>query len=106
MYELRVTEHIMIAHSLPDPYFGPAQQLHGATYIVHARLQTSRLNDKMVVMDIGQLTDFLKLVLNPINYKNLDDIAGFKNILTTTEFLASYIHKELGKQISPFSVAC
>lgn len=102
MYELRVTDHIMIAHSLADPFFGPAQHLHGATYIVHAKLQTPKLNKQMVVMDIGQLSELLKRVLADLNYKNLDDVEALRNKLTTTEFLASYIHELLSTEIHPY----
>ncbi len=102
MYELRVTDHIMIAHSLPDPFFGPAQQLHGATYIVHARLKTPSLNEKQVVMDIGQLSELLKKILADLNYQNLDEIPALDKQLTTTEFLASYIHGLLSNEIAPF----
>lgn len=102
MYKLRVTDHIMIAHSLPDPFFGPAQQLHGATYIIHAKLKTPNLNKQMVVMDIGLLSVLLKKVLANLNYKNLDDVDALQNKLTTTEFLASYIHELLSKEIHPY----
>ena len=97
MYELRVTDHIMIAHSLADPFFGPAQHLHGATYIVHAKLQTPKLNKQMVVMDIGQLSELLKRVLAELNYKNLDEVEDLKGQITTTEFMARYIHDQIAR---------
>jgi len=101
MYELRVSDHIMIAHSLPDPFFGPAQQLHGATYTVHAILRTPALNPQAVVVDIGEAIRLLKEVLSGLNYRNLDALPEFQGRLTTTEFLAAHIHQALADRLAP-----
>ncbi len=85
----------MIAHSLPDPVFGPAQNLHGATYVVDAEFQRPELNQHKIVLDIGLATDLLKEVLAPLAYQNLDELPQFKGELTTTEYLARYIHDQL-----------
>lgn len=99
MFIVSVTEHIMIAHSLPDPFFGPAQHMHGATYIVKVSFKKEKLNDKNVVIDIGLATEITKDVLSELAYQNLDTLPQFKGILTTTEFLAQYIHGKIRKQI-------
>lgn len=82
----------MIAHSLQHPGFGPAQQLHGATYIVDATFKSEVLTDMNIVIDIDKALKVLEEAIKPLDYKNLDEIPALKNILTTTEFLASYIH--------------
>lgn len=82
----------MIAHSLPDPAFGPAQQMHGATYVVDAEFQSQSLNQHAIVIDIGIAHEVLKKALAPLAYQNLDEIPEFKGKLTTTEFLAHHIH--------------
>ncbi len=99
MYTVKVKEHIMIAHSLPDPFFGPAQHMHGATYVVEVSFKNDRLNDKNVVIDIGEASAIVKEVLGELAYQNLDELPQFKGILTTTEFLAKYIHSQIKKQI-------
>ena len=93
MYSVKVKDHIMIAHSLPDPYFGPASKMHGATYVVIATFMSEKLNDKNVVIDIGEALRILKDVLGTLAYKNLDELEQFKGILTTTEFLCWHIHQ-------------
>jgi len=95
MYSVRIRDHIMIAHSLSEAYFGPASELHGATYIVDAEFFNEKLNAYNVVLDIGYAHDMLKDVLKSLNYKNLDLETAFMNHLTTTEFLAKYIHDQL-----------
>ncbi len=99
MYSVKVKEHIMIAHSLPDPYFGPARNMHGATFVVNAIFRSKRLNDKNVVIDIGEAIEILKGVLSSLAYKNLDELPQFKGILTTTEFLAAHIHQHVREKI-------
>jgi len=93
MYSVKIKEHIMIAHSLPDPYFGEASKMHGATYVVRATFKRDKLNDKNVVIDIGEAFEILKKVLSTLTYQNLDELPQFEGTLTTTEFLASYIHR-------------
>ena len=92
MYSIKVRDHIMIAHSFNDALFGPAQKLHGATYIVDVTFFASLLNKQNVVVDIGQALDSLKKTLQPLNYQNLDELPQFNCQLTTTEYLAKYIH--------------
>ena len=89
----------MIAHSLDHPEFGPARNLHGATYIVDATFYAEKLNEMNVVLDIGLAHDALKAVLTPLNYRNLDELPPFKGLLTTTEFLAKYIHDEVKTKV-------
>jgi len=101
MYTVTVRDPMMIAHSLPNDFFGPAQQLHGATYVVDAEFSAETLDEHNVVLDIGAATDALKSALSELNYKNLDDIEHFKGKLTTTEFLAKYLHGKIREHITP-----
>ena len=91
MFAVEVREAIMIAHSLPDPFFGPAQNKHGATFVVDVAFFAKTLNEQNVVVDIGRAGDALKALLKPLSYKDLDDIAEFAGVLTTTEFLSRHI---------------
>lgn len=91
MYALEVREHIMIAHSFKGEFFGPAQNMHGATFVVDVAFFRETLNEHEVVVDIGRAHDALKAVLGPINYQNLDTLPQFAGRQTTTEFLSKYI---------------
>ena len=91
MYAVEVRDHIMIAHSLPGEFFGPAQGLHGATFVVDVAFFCETLGANAVVVDIGRAQDALKAVLGGLNYKNLDALPEFKGKLTTTEALARFI---------------
>ena len=91
MYSVEVRDRIMIAHSLPDPFFGPAQGLHGATFVVDVAFFRERLTAQNVVVDIGAALDVLKKTLAPLAYQNLDTLPQFAGILTTTEYLARYV---------------
>jgi len=91
MYAVEVRDHVMIAHSLPGEFFGPAQGLHGATFVVDVAFFCETLGANAVVVDIGRAHDVLKAVLGGLNYKNLDALPQFKGKLTTTEALARYI---------------
>ena len=91
MYAVEVRDHIMIAHSLPGEFFGPAQGLHGATFVVDVAFFCETLGANAVVVDIGRAHDVLKAVLGGLNYKNLDALPQFKGKLTTTEALARHI---------------
>jgi 6-pyruvoyl-tetrahydropterin synthase len=71
--------------------FGPAQALHGATFVVDAAFFAKSLDTNSIVIDIGRAMDVLKALLQPLNYKNLDDVPAFKNLNTTTEFLTKYV---------------
>jgi len=99
MYKLGVREHIMIAHSFRGEIFGPAQKLHGATYVVDAEFHRKDLDDDGLVIDIGMASVALKEILSPLNYKNLDEMPEFAGKNTTTEFLCAHIHEVLGRAI-------
>ncbi|MDX2158160.1 MAG: 6-carboxytetrahydropterin synthase [Hyphomicrobiaceae bacterium] len=91
MFAVEVRDRIMIAHSLPDPFFGPAQSMHGATFVVDVAFFRERLTAQNVVVDIGAALDVLHKTLKPLAYKNLDTLPEFAGKLTTTEFLAKHI---------------
>jgi 6-pyruvoyl-tetrahydropterin synthase len=97
MFSLTVVDHIMIAHSFRGEAFGPAQRLHGATFIVEAELRAPKLDDLHLLVDIGLLKDVLRGVLAPIDYRNLDAEPVFAGRNTTTEYLCLHIHGELAK---------
>ena len=94
MYAVEVRDRIMIAHSLPDPFFGPAQGMHGATFVVDVAFFRETLTKENVVVDIGAALDVLGKTLKPLAYQNLDALPQFKGKLTTTEFLSRYVFKE------------
>ena len=91
MYSITVRNNILIAHSLPGEVFGPAQNMHGATYIVDAEFYAKEINKYNIIMDLGVVTQILSDVLKFYSYKNLDEVEEFKNIITSTEFLAKDI---------------
>jgi len=91
MYGVEVRERIMIAHSLPDPFFGPAQNLHGATFVVDVAFFREQLTPHNVVVDIAAAQEVLKATLKPLAYQNLDALPQFAGKLTTSEFLCRYI---------------
>ena len=91
MFAVEVRDHVMIAHSFVGEIFGPAQALHGATFVVDAAFLSERLDVNGIVVDIGRAHDALKAILRPLNYRNLDDIDDFKGANTTTEFLTKHI---------------
>ena len=95
MFTVEVRDHIMIAHSFRGAVFGPAQALHGATFVVDAAFISKELDTNGIVIDIGRALDVLKATLQPINYCNLDDRPEFKGVNTTTEFLTKYIFDQL-----------
>ena len=95
MFAVEVRDHIMIAHSFRGAVFGPAQALHGATFVVDAAFIADALDANGIVVDIGRALDTLKEVLQPLNYKNLDEVPEFKGKNTTTEFLTKYIFDRL-----------
>ena len=97
MFAVEVRDHIMIAHSFSGSLFGPAQALHGATFVVDAAFFAKTLDANGVVIDIGQAHEALKSILAPLNYRNLDDVEAFKGRNTTTEFLTGHIHGELSR---------
>jgi 6-pyruvoyl-tetrahydropterin synthase len=91
MFAVEVRDHIMIAHSLAGEVFGPAQNKHGATFVVDVAFFREALDPDNIVVDIGRATDTLKAILKPINYADLDKHAPFQGQVTTTEFLARHI---------------
>jgi 6-pyruvoyltetrahydropterin/6-carboxytetrahydropterin synthase len=95
MYSITVSHHFMVAHSFTGEVFGPAQGLHGATYVVEAELRSDLLDADGIVCDIGRALDLLKAVLGEFEYRNLDDFEEFRGRNTTTEFLAAEIHRRL-----------
>ena len=97
MYSVEVRDRIMIAHSLPDPFFGPAQNMHGATFVVDVAFFREKLTAQNVVVDIGAALDVLAKTLKPLSYQNLDALPQFKGVLTTTEFLCRYIFDSIAK---------
>src|SRR5262249_19050824 len=88
MYSVTVRGHMMIAHSLKGAVFGPAQRLHGATYVVDVELRRPDLNADGIVVDIGRATAVLTSILDRLSYRNLDDEPAFRGRNTTTEALA------------------
>ena len=99
MYSLNVRDHFMIAHSLSGEAFGPAQRLHGATYVVDATFRRPELDANGLVVDIGLASEQLKIVLASFNYSNLDDNPALAGKNTTTEFLAREIFDRLAQAI-------
>ncbi|GAA4425460.1 6-carboxytetrahydropterin synthase [Georgenia halophila] len=91
MYALTVRDHMMVAHSLPHPAFGPAQRLHGATYVIELTIRRERLGEEGIVIDIGEATTLLKDAIADLDYTNLDDHPDLAGVLTTTETLARFI---------------
>ncbi len=97
MYSLNVRDHFMIAHSFQGEAFGPAQRLHGATYVVDATFRRAELDADGLVVDIGRAGNTLKVLLEELSYRNLDDEPAFADQNTTTEFLAKVIFDRLAE---------
>ena len=97
MFAVEVSDQIMIAHSFRGAVFGPAQALHGATFVVNAAFLSERLDENGIVVDIGRAHEALKAVLGPLNYRNLDEMADFNGANTTTEFLARHVFEGLAE---------
>ncbi|MGN8552972.1 UNVERIFIED_CONTAM: 6-carboxytetrahydropterin synthase [Microbacterium sp. SLM126] len=94
-YSLTVRDHIMIAHSLTGEAFGPAQRLHGATYVVDATFRAAALDGDGVVVDIGRASEVLRGILSLLSYRNLDEEPEFAGVNTTTERLCGVIADKL-----------
>ncbi|MCK2243476.1 MULTISPECIES: 6-carboxytetrahydropterin synthase [unclassified Crossiella] len=99
MFSITVRDHVMVAHSFRGEVFGPAQRLHGATFVVDARFSRSELDSDNIVVDIGLATQKLGEVLAGFNYRNLDDVPEFAGINTSTEFLAKHIADLLAEAV-------
>ncbi len=97
MFTVEVRDHIMIAHSFQGAVFGPAQKLHGATFVVDAAFIADSIDSNGIVIDIGRAHDALRAVLAPLNYRNLDELPEFKGVNTTTEFISKYIFDGLAR---------
>ena len=95
MFAIEVRDHIMIAHSFRGPVFGPAQALHGATFVIDAAFMAEQLDANGIVIDIGRAHEALKAAFAPLNYKNLDDVSELAGVNTTTEFLTKYLFDQL-----------
>ncbi|MBG0561223.1 6-pyruvoyl trahydropterin synthase family protein [Actinoplanes aureus] len=99
MFSVTVRDHIMIAHSFSGEVFGPAQRLHGATFVVDATFRRPDLDDDNIVVDIGRASEQLKTVCSGLSYRNLDDDPEFSGVNTSTEFLAKVIADRLAVRI-------
>lgn len=99
MYSVSVRDHFMIAHSFRGAVFGPAQRLHGATYVVDVEFRRPSLDADGIVVDIGRATDVLKATLAAYTFKNLDELPEFAGTNTTTEFLAKTIFDRLAAAV-------
>jgi len=97
LFAVEVRDHIMIAHSFRGAVFGPAQALHGATFVIDAAFLAETLDNNGIVIDIGRAHEALKAVVAALNYRNLDDVPEFKGSNTTTEFLTKYIFERLAE---------
>ena len=99
LFSVTVRDHVMIAHSFRGDVFGPAQALHGATFVVDATFRRPDLDADNIVVDIGRATEALALVLRDLNYRNLDDDPAFAGVNTSTEFLAKVIADRLAAAV-------
>ena len=97
MYAVTVRDHVMVAHSLPRPVFGPAQALHGATYVVEASFRRADLDDDGIVVDIGAALSTLGEILDQLRYRNLDDHPAFQGVVTSTEVLTRWVADRLAE---------
>jgi 6-pyruvoyl-tetrahydropterin synthase len=100
MYSVTVRDHMMIAHSFRGEVFGPAQRLHGATYVVDLELQRPELDEDGLVVDIGLASQALHEVLKELNYRNLDGEPTFTGVNTTTEFLARVVFDRIAERVA------
>jgi 6-pyruvoyl-tetrahydropterin synthase len=99
LFSITVRDHLMIAHSFRGEVFGPAQRLHGATFLVDATFRRERLDEDNIVVDIGLATRELGEVVGALNYRNLDDEPDFAGVNTSTEFLAKVIADRLAERV-------
>ena len=95
MYSVGVRDHIMIAHSFRGEVFGPAQKLHGATFVIDCEFRSEKLTKDNIVVDIGRASAELKAVCHELSYQNLDDLELFEGSNTTTEFLARHVFERM-----------
>jgi 6-pyruvoyl-tetrahydropterin synthase len=97
VYAVEVSDQIMIAHSFRGEVFGPAQKMHGATFVIRVAFLADTLDQHGIVVDIARAHEVLKEVLAPLNYQNLDDLPQFRGTNTTTEFLTKYLYDLLAQ---------
>jgi 6-pyruvoyl-tetrahydropterin synthase len=100
MFGVTVRDHMMVAHSFTGEVFGPAQKLHGATFVVDATFRGSDLDADGILVDIGRATEVLKEVVGALSYRNLDDEPAFAGTNTTTEVLARHVADRLAERIA------
>ena len=100
MYSVMVRDHVMIAHSFTGAVFGPAQRLHGATYIVDVEFRRAELDPDSIVVDIGLASETLRRILGAVNFQNLDEMPLFAGKNTTTEFMARYVYDAVATAIA------
>ncbi|WP_334170250.1 6-pyruvoyl trahydropterin synthase family protein [Sinomonas sp.] len=105
MYSLTVRDHVMIAHSLPRPAFGPAQGLHGATFVVELTVRALELDENATVMDIGALSGVLGESLEGLRYRNLDEHPAFEGRLSTTEAVARHLAEDVAGRLGGTAAA-
>ena len=101
MFGVTVRDHMMVAHSFTGEVFGPAQRLHGATFVVDATFRGEGLDDNGILVDIGRATDELRRILAGLTYRNLDDEESLAGVNTTTEVLAQLVADRLAERFSP-----
>lgn len=99
MFSVTVRDHMMVAHSFHGQVFGPAQRLHGATFVVDATFRRAELDSDNIVVDIGRASEELAAVLADLNYRNLDDEPDFAGVNTSTEFLAKVVADRLAARV-------
>jgi 6-pyruvoyl-tetrahydropterin synthase len=104
VFSLTVRDHMMVAHSFRGEVFGPAQRLHGATFVVDAAFSRAELDADNLVVDIGLAAEALRAVLSELNYRNLDEEPDFAGVNTTTEFLAKIIADRLARRVADGSL--
>jgi 6-pyruvoyl-tetrahydropterin synthase len=104
MFEVTVSDHMMVAHSLLGEVFGPAQALHGATYVVEAAFARDGLDADGIVLDIGRAAEALHATLADLTYRNLDEVESLAGVNTTTEVLAREIADRLAKRVADGSL--
>ncbi|MEL6544746.1 MAG: 6-carboxytetrahydropterin synthase [Myxococcota bacterium] len=100
MFSVTVRDHMMIAHTLKGEVFGPAQKMHGATYVVDVEFRRPELDGNQIVVDIAKATNTLKETLKVLTYKNLDEVEELSGLNTTTEILAKWIFDRLAQAIT------
>src|SRR5690606_23236472 len=104
MYSVTVRDHLMIAHSFKGEVFGPAQRLHGATFIVDVEFRRPTLDEHDIVVDIGRASEVLREILVELNFRNLDEQEEFAGRNTTTEFLARVVFERMAARIAAGSL--